>query len=101
MKKINILTLVKFQTILMAVIGLLAGITYSFWGLIIDTLVTYELFVTSETPGLSYGTLLAFGALIGMPLIFAFVGLIAGLIEGVLYNLFSKWLSGLEINFEK
>jgi hypothetical protein len=29
---------------------------------------------TNETPGLGFGTVLAFGALIGMPVIFAIAG---------------------------
>ena len=78
-----------------ALLGLICGIIYSFGGLIIDTLVTLEWVTTSETPGISYGTALAFGALIGMPLIGAVAGLLIGLVEAVLYILFAKWLSAL------
>ena len=56
---------------------------------------------TSETPGLSYGTILAFGALIGMPLIFATIGFVGGIMEALLFNIFSKWLSGISIDFEQ
>ena len=101
MKKINILNLVKFQSLLLAIIGLIAGIIYSIGGLIIDTMVTFNILDFPQTPGLSYGTILAFGALIGMPLLFALVGFIGGLAEGILYNVCAKWLSGIEINFEK
>ncbi|MFC1572019.1 DUF3566 domain-containing protein [Candidatus Eisenbacteria bacterium] len=44
------------------------------------------------------GTALVFLALIGMPLIFAVVGAILGLIEATLYNLFARWSGGVEIN---
>ena len=101
MKKINVLKLIKFQTTMGAIIGLIAGILYSFGGLTIDVLVSSGLIISSETPGLSYGTILAFGALIGMPIIFATFGFILGLIEALLYNWFAKLLQKVEIDFKK
>ncbi len=102
-KKINLISLAKFQAFLMLLVGLVAGILYSFGGLIIDITVSLGLIssTTAETPGLSYGTVLAFGALIGMPIIFAAFGFIAGLVEAFLYNVSSKWFGGMEMNFEK
>jgi hypothetical protein len=99
--KINILQYTKIQTITFAIVGLVAGIIYSFGGLIIDTLVSAGLFTTTETPGLSYGTFLAFGALFGMPFLFAIFGILSGLIGAFLFNLFSKWLVGVELNLKK
>jgi len=81
-------------------LGLAAGILYSFGGFIIDTLVSLEWITSSETPGLSYGTLLAFGALIGMPIIFAVFGFVAGLIVAILFNILAKWFGGIAIDFE-
>ena len=89
-RKIKILETAKLNTKLMAIVGLLAGILYSFGGLIIDTLVTKGLIITTETPGLSQGTILAFGALIGMPIIFAFWGFLLTIIGASIYNLFSR-----------
>ncbi len=100
-KKIGIISFGKFQAVLGALIGLVCGILYSFGGLIIDILVTIGWVVSAETPGLSFGTLLAFGALIGMPVIFAVVGFLLGLFEAVLYNLFAKWFGGLRIDFKQ
>ena len=100
--KINIWSLAKFQGIMGVVIGLILGILYSFGGLIIDVMVSIE-WLSPEvmgTPGLSYGTILAFGALIGMPIILGISGLVLGIVEGILYNMFSKWLGDLKINFE-
>lgn len=97
MKKLNPLTFAKFQALLLALLGLLAGIIYAFGGLTIDTLVTLELITSSETPGLSTGTLLAFGALIGMPLIGAMLGLIIGVMEALLFNIFAKHFGKLKI----
>ncbi len=98
MKKIRVFPFAIFQSILAALVGLIAGVLYSFGGLIIDTLVSFEWFVTSETSGLSYGTILAFGALMGMPIIFASIGFFIGIIEAIIYNLFVKQLSKF-INF--
>jgi len=98
--KINILGLMKFQDILFTLMGLLAGIIYSFGGLLIDILVSLDWITTDDTPGLSFGTILAFGALIGMPLIGAVIGFIVGFFEALLYNLFAKLIGGFEINLK-
>jgi hypothetical protein len=104
-KKMGVLFIIQFQTIMGALIGLILGILYSFGGLIIDTLVTLGLITSSETPGLSYGTVLAFGALVGMPIIFALFGCVLGLIEAVLYKafykLFTKCFGKINIDIEK
>ena len=100
LKKIGVLFSAKLLLIYGAGVGLIAGILYSFGGAIIDLLVTLKLISTSETPGLSFGTILAFGALIGMPIIFAFFGFIAGSLGAFLYNGVSKWFGGIEIDIE-
>ena len=89
LKKIRLRSLAKLQGILFAYVGLLFGILYSFGGFIYD-LVT--------TGSLNLGTALAFFALIGMPLLFASFGFVAGLILAVLYNLFSGWFGGVDID---
>ena len=68
LRRIGVLFSAKLQAILMAFIGLIAGILYSFGGAI------YELF----TGTLNSGTALAFFALIGMPAMFAAFGFVAG-----------------------
>jgi len=99
--RIRVFSFAKFQTVLGALIGLICGILYSFGGLIIDILVSKGWITTQKTPGLSYGTVLAFGALIGMPIIGATIGFLLGLVEAILYNLFAKWLGGIKIDFEQ
>jgi len=100
-KRIGVVSFAKLQTVILAIVGLVAGILYSFGGAIIDVLVSANVINSTETPGLSYGTALAFLALIGMPLIFASCGFVVGLIEAVLYNLFARWFGGIEIDFEQ
>ena len=71
----------------MAFVGLIAGILYSFGGAIIDVLVSNGWITSASTPGVGWGTALAFLALIGMTSIFATFGLTAGAIGAFLYNL--------------
>lgn len=105
MKKLNRLHIVSFgifQAVLVGLLGLLCGIVYSFGGLMVDVLVTFEILSpeTFSTQGFSIGTLFAFGALIGMPLIFTLAGFFLGIIEAFLYNLVQKWFGCLNINFQ-
>ena len=90
----------KFQVVIWGLLGLLAGTFYSVGGLLIDSLVSLGWISTNETRGLSYGTILALGALIGMPVIFAAFGLVTSLIGGLLFNTFSRWLGSANTNFE-
>ena len=89
LRKIRPFAFAKFQAVLMAPVGLIAGILYSFGGAI------YEL----ATDSLNSGTALAFFALVGMPLTFAGVGFVAGIIEAFLYNLFARRFGGIEMDF--
>ena len=52
----------------MAYVGLACGVLYSFGGVIVDLL----------TIGLNWGTLMAFGALVGMPVVFGALGFACG-----------------------
>ena len=79
---IKVFGFAKFQAFLFALLGLLAGVLYSFGGLIYD-------FVTTGT--VNNGTALAFIALIGMPIVFAIVGFVTGTVEALLYKLFVKY----------
>jgi len=102
-KNLGVFSFAKFQAVIFAIIGLVAGIIYSFGGLIIDVLVSigWVSSTSAGTPGLSFGTMLAFGALIGMPIIFAAAGFVAGIIEASLYNLFAGWFGGIDLDIER
>jgi len=100
LKKVNVLTIAKFQAFLFVLLGVLAGIIYSFGGFILDALVSLDWLTTDETTGLGAGTLLAFGALVGMPIIFAAVGYVTGLVEADIYNRYAKWRGGIDLEFK-
>tara|TARA_B110000467_G_scaffold163324_1_gene189012 strand:+ start:2438 stop:2758 length:321 start_codon:yes stop_codon:yes gene_type:complete len=99
-KKINLLQLAKLQAVLFGLIGLCFGIYYSIGGMFIDILVSSEVLSAEkwETPGLSIGTLMAYMALVAMPLFTAACGFVLGLVEGLLYNLFRKRLGKFDFN---
>lgn len=64
----NTLTVAKRTARWAAFLGLACGVLYSVGGLIYDLL----------TVGLNWGTAMAFGAVVGMPLIFGAFGFILG-----------------------
>jgi hypothetical protein len=94
--KIGILFFARLQAVQMGLVGLILGILYSFGGAIIDIIVSIGWVTSSETPGLSYGTALAFLALIGMPSLFAIFGFVYGIIVAILYN-FASGIFGASI----
>lgn len=98
-KKISVFRFAKFQAILLGLVGLLLGVVYSVGGLFMDIMVSAGWIISSETPGLSYGTFLAFDALFVMPLISFSVGFVLGLVEGVMYNFFRKWIGNIMNDF--
>ena len=67
----------------MAFLGVFLGLLYSFGGLIVDLL----------TVGLNWGTAMAFGALIIMPIALGTVGFICGLISHLIMGFIKKQLA--------
>lgn len=95
-KKISVLDFAKLQAFLFGLLGLIAGILYAFGGLLIDILVSLDWMTSNETSGLGQGSVLAFGALIAMPLLAYGAGFLLGIFESILFNLFSKLISGMK-----
>ena len=100
-RRLDLWSFARFQAVLGGLLGILCGALYSIGGLIIDTLVSLGWITSAETPGLSIGTLLAFGALIGMPLIGLAVGFFIGILEAVLFNLGAKWFGGISLKHDQ
>lgn len=78
-RKLQVVMSARIVGVIATYLGLVAGILYSFGGFF------YELL----TGTLNDGTVLAFGALIGMPVIFGLAGVAAGAVGALLYNLVS------------
>ena len=89
-KRVGVLFSALLQCTVMAFAGLIAGIFYSFGGFF------YEL----VTGTLNWGTVLAFGALLGMPAAFAAFGFAFGLIAALLYNFAAKRFGGIKADLE-
>lgn len=87
---IGVLFAAQLTAVLMAGVGLVCGVLYSGIGFFIDLF----------GPGLNAGTALAFMALIGMPVIFAAFGFVAGGIGALVYNAFAGWLGGLKLEMD-
>ena len=85
--RVGVFYLAVLQGGLMALSGLSVGVLYSFGGAAIDLMVTAGWLTSESTPGLSYGTALAFLALVGMPVLFGACGLCSGFVAAILYNL--------------
>jgi hypothetical protein len=99
-KKIGLFFSGKIFAIYGAGLGLVLGVLYSFGGAIKDILVSLGWITSTDTSGLSYGTLLAFFALVGMPLIFASFGFLMGLFGALIFNYTSKIFNGLDLDIK-
>jgi hypothetical protein len=87
--RINAINLVKLQAVLMALLGLVAGILYAFGGALYDL---------ATTGSMNSGTALAFLAIVGMPLIFTMCGVVLGLVGALLYNLLAGRFGGVDLD---
>lgn len=101
LNRIGVRSAARFSVAGGVVLGLIAGIIYSFGGAIIDILVSAGWVTSDETPGLSSGTALAFGALLGMPVIGGVTGFVAGAFGAWLYNLVASRVGGVKINLQR
>ena len=101
LKKLGVLSVAKFYTIFMAILGLIIGIFNAISLLIFrkisPTLGNVEGVAELSQVGLGAG----FSAVIILPILFAIVGFICGVIGAALYNLIAKWTGGIEMDFKK
>jgi hypothetical protein len=93
-KKINVFSFAKLHAIMVGLLVLLWGILYSFGGLFVDLLGYLGWVTSTETSGLGQGTLLGFGALIAMPVLFSITGFLLGIIQDLLFNFFAHRFGG-------
>ena len=101
LNRIGVGSAARFSTAGGVVLGLIAGVIYSFGGAIIDTLVSAGWITSDETPGLSSGTALAFGALLGMPVIGGVAGLVTGVSGAWLYNSVASRVGGVKVDLQR
>jgi hypothetical protein len=99
-RKLGVLSVAKIQSAIMLVISLLISIPY---GLIV---IVYSLVggsVVGGNAGLGVGAggiVIGLLIMIGLPILYGAMGFIGGCIAALLYNLFSTWVGGIEIEVE-
>jgi len=98
LKRIDIMSFAKFQTILMAMIGVLVGVMIAFFGFIFQAFAGR--FVEDGTGLGSFGMGLGTAALFILPLGYAVMGFIVGVIGGALFNLVCKISGGIKVELE-
>ena len=95
-KRVGVMSYAKISAIIMAIIGLVLGIFYA---------ILYAVLGPSamQTAGAEVDPLMTIGPLviIVMPIIYAIMGFIMGVIGAWLYNLIAKWVGGVQVEFEK
>ena len=102
LEKLSLFSSAKLLILVFGLLGFACGIYYSFGGLFIDIMVSLGWLTAKkmETPGLSKGTLLAFGALVVMPMIGMVFGFVSGLLGAWSYNICSNRLGALKVDFK-
>ena len=91
LKRVGVLSLAKFYTILMGIIGFIFGIFYA----VIIAMGVPDMY--SGDPFLSMGYLI----ILVLPIFYAIIGFIVGAISALLYNLVAKLVGGIDIEFER
>ena len=98
LKKIDVLSFAKFQTVLMAMVGLLVGVVFSFFGFIWQAFAGRFIEAGNTMPPFAAG--LGMAALIILPVIYAVVGFFSGLIGAALFNLVTAITGGIKVQLE-
>lgn len=99
-RKLGVLSVAKIQAAIMLVVSLLISIPY---GLIV---ILYSLFGAGMVGGDAAfaigggGVVLGVAIIVGLPIMYSVVGFIGGAIGALLYNLFSSFVGGIEIEVE-
>lgn len=88
-KKLGVLSVAKLQAVIMAVVGLFIGVIYALLSPIMRT-------VGAGGVGADLGPI----AIIILPIFYGILGFVFGALGAWLYNLFAKWLGGIEVELE-
>ncbi|MBN2142421.1 hypothetical protein JW711_03755 [Candidatus Woesearchaeota archaeon] len=92
-KRIGVMSFAKIEALLMAVMGLILGIIVAVMQVVDPSIAV----ASGPDPLLSMG----FWIVLLLPVQYAVMGFIAGLLGSVFYNLFSGWIGGIEIELEE
>ena len=95
LKRIGPWSCAKVSMVLYAVMGLLIGLVFSFFSLVVGSLGA-----SSDLPTGAIGALFGVGAVILLPIFYGILGLISGALGAWIYNIVAQYVGGLEIDFE-
>ena len=90
LKRIGVLSFAKLQGVLLAFLGLIAGIFMQLGA---------SFGALADLSGIGAG--FGFLAIIILPILYAIFGFIEGAVVAFLYNLIAKWIGGIEMDFEQ
>jgi hypothetical protein len=99
-RKLGVLSVAKMYAAIMLVISLLISIPY---GLIV---IIYSLFGAGMLQGNTAlavgggGVVLGIAIMIGIPIMYSLMGFVGGAIGAFLYNIFSSFVGGIEVEVE-
>lgn len=93
LKRIGVMSLAKIYTIMMAVVGLIMGLYIAIMEAVFP--------ITQTGMGEPMGTGLGWINIIIVPIIYALIGFVSGVLGAWLYNLIAKWIGGVELEFKK
>lgn len=99
LKKIDVLSFAKFQTVLLAMVGLLIGVMIAFFGFIWQAFAGRFIEGGEALPAFAAG--LGMAALIILPVMYAVIGFISGLIGAALFNLVTAITGGIKVQLEE
>jgi len=91
-KKIGAMALGKVMGAMYAIIGLIIGGVVTIFSVLGSTF--------SSSGSIGRGTLFGVGAIIFLPILYGALGFISGVLSGWIFNLVTRWVGGLEIEFE-
>ncbi len=90
-KRVGVLSVAKLQAVMMAAMGLCFGLLVAAVSSIGST------FLSSDGESLVPFAGFGIAAIVALPIIYAVIGFIGGLIGAALYNLFAGLVGGIEI----
>jgi hypothetical protein len=90
LKSVDIMSLAKITTLFGVVIGLVMGI---FYGIVATVIGIHR--------GFALGAIAGIALVFIMPILGAVCGFISGVVHAFLYNVFAKWVGGINLEFQQ
>ena len=91
LRRIGVLQMAKFQSVFMAFMGLISGLLVWAYSAVMTT---------SESSGGVFASM-GFFAIIILPVVYAIIGFVSGIVATAIMNLMMKIVGGLELRFEE